>query len=291
MKLKRCPNMHYYDADKYPQCPHCAEQAEKQQAAAVPQPEPVAVPQPEPVAAPQPEPVAAPQPEPVAARQPEPVAAPQPEPVAAPQPNPAAVPQTDEAWVCTCGARSVGKFCMSCGKPKNAPAPAPVPVPQPEPASGASLTSYINEVGFTGNIEDAKAKAAPPRDDEGATQIIFDELADGLVLGWLVAVSANLKGKVFSVTETRSTVGRSDAEHMVTIDLHGDKTVSRGAQAMLLYDPLNKKFFIQSTDSKTIIYLNRQMLLMPAELKAYDRLLLGETELLFVPLCSEHFSW
>ena len=180
---------------------------------------------------------------------------------------------------------------MSCGKPKNTPAPAPIPVPQPEPASGASLTSYINEVNFTGNLEDAKEKAASQQDDEGATQIIFDELADGLTLGWLVAVSPNFKGKVFAVTDTQSTIGRSDAEHMVTIDLHGDKTVSRGAQAVLLYDPLNKKFFLQSTESKTFIYVNRQMLLMPTELKLYDRILLGETELLFIPLCSEQFSW
>ena len=96
---------------------------------------------------------------------------------------------------------------------------------------------------------------------------------------------------MFPVTDTQSTIGRSDAEHMVTIDLHGDKTVSRGAQAVLLYDPLNKKFFLQSNESKTLIYVNRQMLLMPTELKPYDRILLGETELLFIPLCSEQFSW
>ena len=24
MKRKRCPNLHYYDGDKYDRCPHCA---------------------------------------------------------------------------------------------------------------------------------------------------------------------------------------------------------------------------------------------------------------------------
>ena len=293
MKLKRCPNMHYYDADKYPQCPHCAALAEQQ----APQPVTIAAPQPEPVAAPQPEPVAAPQPEPVAAPQPEPAAAPLPEPAAAPQAE--SEPVSDGAWRCVCGTVVVGNFCMRCGHPRitadavqaEQPAPEPVPVQPVQPAQEPSLTSYISEVNFTGNLEDAKEKAASQRDDEGATQIIFDELADDLILGWLVAVSANIKGKVFAVTDTKSTIGRSDAEHPVTIDLHGDKTVSRGAQAVLLYDPLNKKFFLQSTDSKTFIYVNRQMLLMPAELKIYDRIMLGETELLFIPLCSEQFSW
>ena len=154
------------------------------------------------------------------------------------------------------------------------------------------MTAEVREVNFTGNIEDAMKKTAPARsDDEGVTQIIFDELADDFVLGWLVASNTSIKGKTFAVTDPKSTIGRSDAEHMVSIDLHGDRAVSRGAQAVIIYDPLNKKFFIQGTGGKTLIYLNRQMLLAPSELKPYDMIMLGETELVFVPLCCDKFSW
>ena len=231
------------------------------------------------------------------------------------RPEPESVPEpvgTDN-WTCRCGTVNDGNFCGCCGSPKPAaqpepvpeaaPAPAPLPdftpepVPAPEPAPAPapepekSLTSYINEANFTGNIDAARAKTAPRNDDDGATQIIFDELADDYVLCWLVAANSQIKGKVFPITDTKSTIGRSDPEHMVTVDLHSDRAVSRGAQAVVIYDPLNKIFYIQSTDGKTPVYVNRRMLLVPTALKAYDRIMLGETELVFVPLCNELFSW
>ena len=303
MKLRRCPNMHYYDEDKYAQCPHCA--ASKP---AAPAPKPA-----EPAPAPSPVQTALPQPEPapdemwrcscgtvnngrfcVQCGSPRPSA----EPTAPEAPAPAEAGK----WTCGCGQENEGNFCFRCGAPRPAavrePAEKPelpspeVSEPEPEtaePEAGKSLTSVISEVSFTGSIEDAKVKAAG--DDEGVTQIIFDELADELVLGWLVAANTEIKGKVFTVAETNVTVGRSDPEHPVGIDLHGDRAVSRGAQAVIVYDPLNKKFFIQSAGGKTPVYVNRKMLLAPAELSAYDIILLGTTELVFVPLCSEKFSW
>ena len=288
MKLKRCPNMHYYDEDKYAQCPHCA-------AARPAEPAPVPKPAPQPVKEPFKEPAGEPAPDGTwrcscgavnsgkfcvqcGTRKPSE------EEAAAPE-KPAAV--SLGKWVCSCGNENEGNFCNRCGSPRPAPETAE---PLPEDEAERSLTSVISEVSFTGNIEDAKEKAAAD-DDEGVTQIIFDELADELVLGWLVAANTEIKGKVFTVAETSATVGRSDPEHPVSIDLHGDRAVSRGAQAAIVYDPLNKKFFIQSTGGKTPVYVNRQMLLAPAERSAYDVILLGTTELVFVPLCSEKFSW
>ena len=59
----------------------------------------------------------------------------------------------------------------------------------------------------------------------------------------------------------------------------------------MVYDPLNKKYFLQSAGGKTFVYINREMVLTYAALKPYDIIRIGETELVFVPLCSEHFSW
>ncbi len=303
MKLKRCPNMHYYDEDKYARCPHCG--------AGTAKPEELA-----PAPAPRPAPIPAPAPEPaqsetwrcscgnvnsgkfcVECGQPKPSAE------AAPEPPKPAAANADE-WTCGCGNLNKGNFCFRCGARRPAAEPEPVkqeepiqelrpesiPAPEPEPENDKSLTSVINEVSFTGNIQEVKEKAAD-NDDEGVTQIIFDELADELVLGWLVAANTEIKGKVFTVTDTNVTIGRSDPEHPVSIDLHGDRAISRGAQAVMIYDPLNKKFFIQSAGGKTPVYVNRQMLLAPSELSAYDKILLGATELVFVPLCNEKFSW
>ena len=325
MKLKRCPNLHYYDEDRYPTCPHCAGAADK-----APAPAPAPVPAPAPAPAPMP------------GLAPAPV---QGEPwrcvcgainngnfcIKCGTKRPAPAPEK-KSWTCVCGSVNEGNFCCRCGTKRPAeepaaPAPEPVPEPVPEPEiipepeaapenqpSGVilpdsepapepelsqdpepgepSVAEQVEEVNFTGTIEEAKAVTAPPADeDEGVTQIIFDELADDLVLGWLVAANTSSRGKTFVLTDPKSTIGRGDAEHPVAIDLHGDRTVSRGAQAVIIYDPLNKKFFLQSADGKTIVYLNRQMLLAPAELAPYDKIMLGETELVFVPLCTEKFSW
>ncbi len=314
--------MHYYDEDKYAECPHCAA---ARKAEPVPVPEAVVEKKPEPVLAPKsgsfpeikPEPVAEPKPasEPALDNQ-EPSDTS--EPSSKPQPEPASAPAG--MWRCSCGALNDSNFCYLCGskRPVEMPAyekpaeavvenPAELVVANPtepvvknptEPVveystdpEEKSLTEAINEVSFTGSMGDAKQKAAGENDDEGVTQIIFDELADNLVLGWLVAVNTEIRGRVFTIAETKVTIGRSDLEHPTDIDLHGDRAVSRGAQAVLVYDPLNKKFFINSAGGKTSVYVNRQMVMVPVELSAGDIIMLGETELVFTPLCTEKFSW
>ena len=205
--------------------------------------------------------------------------------------------EANGSWTCACGMVNDDNFCFSCGAPKPVAAAVPVPasVPEfeaPEKTEEKSLDEAISDASFTGSIEDAKEIAAEEEDDdEGATLIIFDELADEMTLGWLVAANTDFKGRIFTIKDTKTTIGRGDAEHAVVIDLRTDRTVSRGSQAVLIYDPLNKKFFIQSTGGKTQVYVNRQMVIDPVELAAYDRIIIGSTELVFVPLCCDKFSW
>lgn len=363
MKLKRCPNSHYYDGDKYEQCPHCS--AVK---APAPAPKPVIEPAPQPKTD---EPAAEKKPVTVPAAKPEPIlqapvkADDKPENIdpapavpvtekkasfvenvskesspvkeetwrcscgsvnsgkfcfecGSPRPEPKKEEKQDNGWKCICGAENKGKFCFQCGTPrpqttpeKNAPVQEkPLPVhnmPDPEISASVnkteipvhtqapavkdrSLTEQISESSFTGNIEDARKKAAPP-DDEGVTQILFDDINDGFVLAWLTVTNTSSKGKVFTITTPKCTVGRGDAEHIADIDLHNDRSISRGVQAIIVYDPLNKKFFLQNAEGKTYAYVNKEMVLTYKELNPYDIIMLGQTKMVFVPLCSDRFSW
>ena len=370
MKLKRCPNSHYYDGDKYDKCPHCSASSEP-----APAPKPVFEPAPVPQEEPKPQTAPAPQPAPQAAPQPAPQP-PKPAPVPQPAPEVKPEPASADGWTCSCGGKNTGRFCSLCGKPKPEPVkaktegdtwkcqcgtentgkfcyqcgarrpetaaapevkpepahvpqpapkvnpepapvpqttpevrpepapvpqltpevrPEPAPVPQPtpevrpEPAKAPTLTQEINEARFTGNLDDAKSRAGAR--DEGATQIIFDEIGDDLVLGWLTMTNSSGKGKVFTLTDAKNTIGRSDPENKVDIDLRNDRSISRGAQATIVYDPLNKKFFLQSAGGKSFVYVNRELVLTFNELKPYDIIRIGETELVFVPLCCDKFSW
>jgi len=203
-------------------------------------------------------------------------------------------------WKCNCGAENKGNFCFECGMPKpssnNAAEKSPAPAPQPTPESSEqksateSLTQQINESKFTGTMEDAKKNISDINDGPG-TIVLFDELEDDFVLAWLVVTNTSSKGKIFTINSPKSTIGRASPELPVDIDLHNDRGVSRGVQAIFVYDPLNKKFFLQSSGGKTYVYVNGEMLLTYKELNAYDKIRLGDTNLVFVPLCSEKFSW
>jgi hypothetical protein len=39
------------------------------------------------------------------------------------------------------------------------------------------------------------------------------------------------------------------------------------------------------------VYLNDEEVTVPTELKPYDIIELGQTKLMFVPFCGEHFQW
>ena len=111
------------------------------------------------------------------------------------------------------------------------------------------------------------------------------------MLGWLAVTNTSSKGRIFTLTSGKTTIGRADAEHPVNIDLHNDRAISRGAQGTIVYDPLNRKFFLQSAGGKTFIYVNREIVLTYTQLEPYNIIRIGETELVFVPLCGDAFSW
>lgn len=313
MKLRRCPNLHYYDGDKYAQCPHCAA---TQQAAPV-QPAPAKQSETQRPVEQVKQPEAPKQPEipkqPEAPSQHETLISPEaPKALeAVKEAAPGFTPASETTWRCECGAVNQGRFCQYCGKSRPA-ASSPETTGQgafqqvvlkPENAETdlvihketeaekeRSLTAQLDEVSFTGNMEDARIKASK-ESDEGATQVIFDDIDDGFVLAWLTVTNGSAKGKVYTMTDPKNTIGRSDMEHPVDIDIRNDRGISRGVQAVIVYDPLNKKFFLQTGGGKTYVYVNKEMLLTYRELAPYDIIRIGETNLVFVPLCSEKFSW
>lgn len=71
----------------------------------------------------------------------------------------------------------------------------------------------------------------------------------------------------------------------------GDNTVSRSSHAIVVYDPRSNVYLAQPGSSKELFYVNDKLVLNPIELKAMDQLSIGDTKLMFVPLCSEKFHW
>lgn len=108
------------------------------------------------------------------------------------------------------------------------------------------------------------------------------------VVGWLVCVKGVHFGEDFKIKSGRNFIGRSGA---MNISLSGDKAVSRDKHAILTYDPKSNSFMIQPGDSSELCYLNDEMVLIPTKLNANDKISLGESELMFVPFCTDVFRW
>ena len=75
------------------------------------------------------------------------------------------------------------------------------------------------------------------------------------------------------------------------ICLMGDNTVSRSSHAVVVYDPRGNVYLAQPGESKELLYINDKLVLNTVELKPMDILSLGDTKLMFVPLCGEAFHW
>lgn len=115
---------------------------------------------------------------------------------------------------------------------------------------------------------------------------VFGELEP--VVGWLVCITGSHKGEAFSLRAGINNIGRSPEYEVALLK---DPMVSRQKMAFVIYDAKNVVFKLCRGDAREIAYFNGEALLETKDLKPYDRLSVGASELLFVPFCSKEFSW
>lgn len=108
------------------------------------------------------------------------------------------------------------------------------------------------------------------------------------VVGWLICVKGPNRGKDYRLHSGTNFIGRSSE---MDVCIEHDQTVSRRNAASISYDDRSKSFFIAKGDVRNIIYLNGKPVRSDADIVAYDRLEIGATELVFLPLCGEAFTW
>ena len=139
---------------------------------------------------------------------------------------------------------------------------------------------------------------AAGRGPEGGTVGYWGQAAEGEpaafarrlrpVVGWLVCVEGPARYRDHPLYMGRNTLGR-DAESDVVV--RGDEAISRRKQAVITYDPEAGTYFVTEGEGVNPTYLNGQALRQAVDLKRHDRIRIGKTTLLFVPLCGEDFRW
>lgn len=159
------------------------------------------------------------------------------------------------------------------------------------PASGFTGTMPPTngfDSGETMNFFESKAPGVDNYNDE--TMAVNPGMVAGFtpVVGWLVCIEGPDRGHDYRIRTGYNQIGR--AEHM-DICIRGDKQISREKHALIAYDETEKVFFFGPSDGKNIVRVNGKMVMVPTELKPYDILKVGTSQLIFVPLCGEHFNW
>ena len=109
------------------------------------------------------------------------------------------------------------------------------------------------------------------------------------VVGWLVVVDGLGRGQYRPVRYGQNAVGRGQ-DLRISIDF-GDQRISREAHAFVIYDEVQRRFFIRDNGKSNIVRLNGEAVLSLSELHDRDRISIGETTLLFVALCDQNFDW
>jgi hypothetical protein len=142
------------------------------------------------------------------------------------------------------------------------------------------------------------APAAAMRDapESGHTRILgyetggYESVRADPVVGWLVVLDGPGKGNFRPIFKGSNTIGRSGSQR-VPIDF-GDDAISSEKQAFLTYDERKRSYqLVPNLERPNLVYHNDAALTSNVDLKPHDKVMLGRTTLLFVPLCGPEFDW
>ncbi|MBQ3426401.1 MAG: FHA domain-containing protein [Clostridia bacterium] len=125
--------------------------------------------------------------------------------------------------------------------------------------------------------------------DEGKTVGVY-HVKKGIdpVVGWVVCIEGASKGQDYRIKSERNFIGRDQS---MDISISGDKSISREKHAIISYSPKTNGFMLIPGESHGIVYLNNEEIYAPVELKRGDIIELGETKLMFIPVCDDSFQW
>lgn len=204
--------------------------------------------------------------------------------------------------------------------PKDPPPPVvnATPDPQPPPAAAVpppqptvkTAAEALREAKAPSRVEEETAEpttrvvrgkfpemGAAPAADPGKTQLVRGkpkvargDFEQDPVVGWLVVVGGPGLGSFRPIYEGNNAVGRSSSQR-IPIDF-GDNTISSEEQAYIRYDSMDRSFlFVPNLAKTNVVAVNNKRPTGAVKLELMDVIMMGRTQLAFVPFCGEEFDW
>lgn len=111
------------------------------------------------------------------------------------------------------------------------------------------------------------------------------------VVGWVVVIAGKGKGQSFTLVTGVNSIGR-DVDQHIALNC-GDEKISRKQHALITYEPNAHVFYLQNGMGSNLTYLDHatNVVLQPTILQSGQCILIGDTILKFVALCSADFDW
>ncbi len=133
-----------------------------------------------------------------------------------------------------------------------------------------------------------EAPAVP--DDEQPTVASYAEGKTSVQppVGYLVCLRGAARGQDFRLHAMRNTIGRASG---MDVCIKGDLGISRESNAILSYNPRQREFHLIPGEGKSIVYLQGAELMTPQRLHGGELIEIGDTALLFLPVCGPDFDW
>lgn len=128
--------------------------------------------------------------------------------------------------------------------------------------------------------------------DPNATVAIVDSDMDYIprvhARAFLVCTDGPMTGASFVFQEDKAIVGR---QKNYEISLFRDVSVSRDPHAVIHYYADSVRYTVSCGDEQKRVMVNGQFITGETDLKLYDVIGIGQTRLLFIPVCSDKFAW
>lgn len=139
-----------------------------------------------------------------------------------------------------------------------------------------------------GEKSPGQQKESRNEDDSPATVALFTSRFDPPV-GWFVIVDGPGRGQTCEIHYGQNSVGTRPGQRICLN--FGDADIQAVDHAMVFFDERKQRFYIRPNDPTISITVNSRPIEQPTELNDFDRIKLGSTTLLFVPLCRDGFDW
>lgn len=184
--------------------------------------------------------------------------------------------------------------------PSSAPAVEEAPVSEPsvevsEPIVPEEAASVPEETAPSAPVEapvSFPSFTEPVTRDANATVALTESDMDYLprihARAFLVCIDGPMTGASYVFQESRAVIGR---QKNYEIALYRDISVSRSQHAILNYYSDSFRYTVSAGDADKKVSVNGVFIDAETDLKLYDIIGVGQTRLLFIPVCSEKFAW